>query len=95
LLGRSLDDISDLLDIPLSEYDAGLLSARMQAIRVIVTVSAKLGIEQRRSRDWQAYLEELRGHERELEAALPGADGDLPRAEKARSAKKDSSPAPK
>ena len=58
LLQRSLDDINDLLDLPLRECDAGLLSARMQAVRVIVLVSAKLGIEARRQEDCQAYLRE-------------------------------------
>jgi len=36
-----------MLQIPLSECDPSMLNARMQAIPVILTVAAKLGIEQR------------------------------------------------
>lgn len=79
LVGRSLDDIDEMLSIPLTACEPAMLNARVQVIRVILMTAAKLGIEDRRSRDWQAYLEELRAHERELEDKLQ-------RAEKAKSA---------
>jgi hypothetical protein len=87
LLQRSLDEIKELLDIPLSECDATMLSARMQAIRCIVTVTGKLGIERRRERDWAAYLAEQRKRARAAGIELERAQA------KAKSVKKDSSQA--
>jgi hypothetical protein len=85
LLGKSLDRIDELLDMPPAELSAGLLNAQMQAIRVVVLVSAKLGIEERRSEDWRAYVEQAG---REAQALERGP-------EKARSAKPVSSHARK
>jgi hypothetical protein len=76
LLGRSLDDIYELLNIPLSDCDAPMLSARMQAIRCIITVTAKLGIERRRERDWASYLAEQRKRARAAGIELERAPGE-------------------
>ena len=49
LLGKSLDQIDEILDIPLAECDPAMLNAKIQVLRVVVLVSAKLAIEHRRS----------------------------------------------
>jgi hypothetical protein len=71
LVGRSLDDIDEMLSIPLLDCEPAMLAARVQVIRVILMTAAKLGIEQRRAEDWAGYMRAL---DREA-AALGPAKG--------------------
>jgi hypothetical protein len=59
LVGRSLDDIDEMLSIPLLSCEPAMLAARVQVIRVILMTAAKLGIEQRRAEDWAGYMRVL------------------------------------
>ena len=61
LLTISLDRTYEILSVPLEEAreDIHILSAQMQALRVVILVAAKVGIENQRSKDRAAALDVL------------------------------------
>ena len=61
LLGMSLDRVYEILSVPFSEArnDVHTLSAQMQAVRVVILVSAKFSIEHGRQAERAQTLEAL------------------------------------
>jgi hypothetical protein len=59
LLGMSLDRVHDYLAWPPDEIDPHRLAAQREVVRVVVLLSAKMGIEAHRERARTAALDEL------------------------------------
>jgi hypothetical protein len=59
LLGMSLDRMHDYLSWPADGLDPCRLAAQTQAVRVIVMVAAKVGVEAARGRERERVLAEM------------------------------------